>query len=65
MTELPPTRFCAYCGEPVTDQFVTQHDQHYEGTTIVVDTVMITNLPCGHARITTPDKQGDALQSPA
>jgi hypothetical protein len=65
MTELPPVRFCAYCGEPVTEQYVMPHDQHYEATTIVVDSIMVTNEPCGHALVTTFDKQGDALQRPA
>jgi hypothetical protein len=68
VTELPPVRYCAMpgCGQPVETMTCDQHDwDNDEHGRPVVVSVIVTNQPCGHALITTPDKQGDALQRPA
>lgn len=52
---------CAHpkCGQPVKCQSVETADTHVEQGCWVVDTIAVTNLPCGHTIIT--DKASDAI----
>jgi hypothetical protein len=61
----PAPRLCARCGQPVTSSAAEPHDTVNEGGVWRAVSIIVTNEPCGHALITTPDKQADALQRPA
>jgi hypothetical protein len=55
--------YCAKCAEVVVSQESMRHDTHYdERGVLVVDSVAVTNEPCGHTLITTPERAGDAVR---